>query len=664
MSGIRLAVPVLLLAASASAQEPESGSTNPFAGFETHYLSNGVKVWFKQLPGVPNVSVSAGVPVGSDADPPGKEQLAHFTEHMLFADHDGRTEQEIKDAVEGLGGRRNGVTYRDHTWYYVTIGREHGLFAIEWLAGILSPHAMDPAVVDRGRQPVENEIGARPRELFDHLGALLTASWLVPPDFWEAEFGIPRLRDPNHDEWRSLQGITPDDLRGFYDRHYAPGQITVTIVGDLDASDALATAESTFGTIPARSFEPWTMPVADPGRAKSTYGWGFRSTARYQSRHKLFDPTADDVLTALFIRDLLNRRLNQRLRYGERKAVYGASAGLTRRGAAAYLQISSRIDEDDFEFATGVIEEEIEFLRTGSLDPAEFEADRAAVVARLRGSNQTAESLNFWTRTTFYDPATFTDFPDVLSFYENVTQGEVAAFAETAFDPSRQVLDIDRRQPVSQGTMVVAVVVLVALTLKVLKRLLTKPVRMREIRYIAHFKLPVALRTAYVLGVAGVAVAAVVLATVGIDRLSDRWIESVDSYVFQYACNAAILALVVAAPTLIVTSSPRKLLVFGDHVRIKRRAWRSRILKREDIADISIRRFPGVWLSRELLRGAPLAFGSLRPGIYLRPAKGRSYFFRSRDTEELAEVLREWWLMPPEPPEPPERPAPPASPGS
>ncbi len=648
MSGIRAAVPLLLLAASVTAQEPEPQSTspNPFADFETHHLSNGVKVWFKHLPGVPNVSVSAGVPVGSDADPPGKEQLAHFTEHMLFSDHDGRTEQEIKDAVEGLGGRRNGVTYRDHTWYYVTIGREHGLFAIEWLAGILSPHAMDPAVVDRGRQPVENEIGARPRELFDHLGALFTASWLVPPDFWEAEFGISRLRDPNRDVWRSLQGITPDDLRGFYDQHYAPGQITVTIVGDLDAADALATAERTFGTIPARSFEPWTIPVVDPERGKSTYGWGFQSTARYQSRHKLFDPTADDVLTALFIRDLLNRRLNQRLRYGERKAVYGASAGLTRRGAAVYLQISSRIDEDDFDFATGVIAEEIEFLRTGTLDPAEFEADRAAVVARLRGSNQTSESLNFWTRTTFYDPATFTDFPDVLSFYENLTQDQVAAFAETAFDPSRQVLDISRRQPVSQGTMVVAVAVLIALTLQGLKRLLTKPVRMREIRYIAHFKLPVALRTAYVIGVVGVAVAAVVLATFGIERLTDRWIESVDSYVFQYACNAVILAFLVAAPTLIVTSSPRKLLVFSDHLRIKRRAWHSRILEPEDIADISIRRFPGVWLSREVLRGAPLAFGFLRPGIHLRPVKGRSYFFRSRDTEELAEVLSEWWGRP------------------
>jgi predicted Zn-dependent peptidase len=81
---------------------------NPFSGFETHFLSNGLKVWFKQLPDAPEVSVSVGVPYGWDADPVGKEELAHPTEHILFSDHDGQTEQEIKEAIDGLGGRRNG----------------------------------------------------------------------------------------------------------------------------------------------------------------------------------------------------------------------------------------------------------------------------------------------------------------------------------------------------------------------------------------------------------------------------------------------------------------------------------------------------------------------------------------------------------------------------
>ncbi len=649
MEGVRsgsvavgLALAVLFGAGPGAGQE----TSNPFAGFETHFLSNGVKIWFKQLPGAPNVSVSAGVPVGSDADPPGKEQLAHFTEHMLFSDHDGRTEQEIKDAVEGIGGRRNGFTYRDRTWYYVTIGREHGLFAIEWLAGILSPHEMDPAVVDRGRQPVENEIRARPREFFDHLVAALNPGWLAFPDFWEREFGIERLRAPFPDMWRSLQGITPEDLRGFYDRYYSPAVMTVTIVGDLDRDEALDRAQRTFGSFPARPVERWATTAEDPGRGRSTYQWGFQSTAGYLSRHKLFYANSDELLTAMFVRDLLNRRLNQRLRYGERKAVYGASANLVTRGPAAYLQVSSRIDEDDYDFASAIIDEEIEYLRSGSLGTAEFEADRAAVIERLRGANQTAESLNTWTRQVFYDPATFTDFPDVLSFYENLSQSQVASFAAHAFDESRRVLSVSRTQPVSQGMAVLAVAVLIWITLKVVAWALTRPVRMKDIRYVAHFRLPVVLRTAYALGLIAVTLALGRIAAAGIGWAVERWLIPVDDYAIQHAAIAGMLVVGLVATALLLTSSPRKLLIFEDHLRIKSRAWRSRILKAGDIDEIALERGLGAWRSRGILRSPPLAFGLIGPGIHLRPVKGRSYFFRSRDTTELAEVLGSWWGRP------------------
>ena len=629
-----------------AAEVPEARLSNPFAGFETHHLSNGVKVWFKRLPGAPNVSVSAGVPVGSDADPPGKEQLAHFTEHMLFSDHDGRTEREIKDAVEGLGGRRNGFTYPDRTWYYVTIGKEHGLFAIEWLAGILSPHEMDPEVVERGREPVLNEIGARPREFFDHLVAALNPGWLAPPDFWEREFGIERLRTPFPDVWQSLQAITPEDLRGFYDRYYSPAVMTVTIVGDLDREEALDRARSTFGSFPARPVERWTTTAEDPGRGRSAYQWGFQSAAGYQSRHKLFHPNSGELLTAMFVRDLLNRRLNQRLRYGERKAVYGASASLAMRGPAAFLQIGSRIDEEDYDFARAIIAEEIEFLRSGTLDAAEFEADRTAVIERLRGANQTAESLNAWTRQVLYDPAIFTDFPDVLSFYGELTQSQVASFASRTFDESRQVLSVSRTQPASQGMAVLAVAALIWITLKAIARALTTPVQMKDIRYVAHFRLPVVLRTLYALALIAVALALGRLAAAGIVWGVDRWLLPVDSYLVQHAAFGGMLVASLVAAALLLTSSPRKLLIFEDHIRVKSRAWRSRVLKAGDIEDIALERGFGAWFGRGVLRSPPLAFGLLGPGIHLRPLRGRSYFFRSRDTEQLAEVLAEWWGRP------------------
>ncbi len=57
-----------------SQASPPRGETkaNPFAGFETHHLSNGLRVWFKRLPNAPEVSISVGVPYGWDSDPEGQ----------------------------------------------------------------------------------------------------------------------------------------------------------------------------------------------------------------------------------------------------------------------------------------------------------------------------------------------------------------------------------------------------------------------------------------------------------------------------------------------------------------------------------------------------------------------------------------------------------------
>lgn len=102
---------ILVLSVAVQAREEEPAVLqNPFSGFETLFLSNGLKVWYKDMPEDPNVFIGVSVPVGRDHDPVGKEELAHFTEHMLFSDHMGRTEEEIKREVEDLRGVRN-ATY-------------------------------------------------------------------------------------------------------------------------------------------------------------------------------------------------------------------------------------------------------------------------------------------------------------------------------------------------------------------------------------------------------------------------------------------------------------------------------------------------------------------------------------------------------------------------
>ena len=624
------------------APPPDEAKANPFSGFETHFLSNGLKVWYKRLPDAPDVSVSVGVPYGWDSDPRGKEELAHLTEHILFSDHDGRTEQEIKEAIDGIGGRRNGFTTPDHTWYYVTVSKEHGGLAIEWLSRLVSPHSMDADVVERNRQPVALEINAQPRQVFEQAWALLNPSWLLPPDFWQREFGMETRNGRQYDRWASLQRITPQDVADFYDRYYVPGAMTLTVIGDLNRREVLEISERTFGSLQERPVPSQDVDIEDPARRRATRYWGFGPNARYSDRYKFFNSSAEDDLMLLFVRDLMGRRLNQRLRYGEQKAVYGLQVTTTQRGPGGYLQIQGSIDEDEYDFAVATIKEEFGALRTGTRLPNEFEADRTVLVEGLRGANSTAQDLNFWVFRNFYDSFKHADFPDLLSFYEDVTQEEVASFVTRSLVPEREVVTLVRVQPVSQGVLAAAALLLVFLTVRLVAWALTRQVTMREIRYVARFRVPVVLQIAAVVlfGGAGLILARLIVYVVQSLTLSS--LLTLDSYAIQMTAFGVMLVAAVALLILYLSRIPRKILVFPDHLLIKSLAYSSRILRPLDLLEVSARRFPQVWLTKDLLWCVPLTFGLVGPGIYLRPRSGRAYFFRTRNNRELIDLLSGW----------------------
>jgi len=630
--------PVLDSVASVS-DEPRA---NPFSGFETHFLSNGLKVWYKRLPDATNVSVSVGVPYGWDADPSGKEELAHLTEHMLFSDHDGKTEQEIKEAIEGIGGRRNGYTTPDHTWYFATVQKEYGSFAIEWLSRVVSPHSMDAGVLERSRQPVALEINVRPREFSEQMWALLNPSWLVPRDFWRREFGMRTRSGRAYDRWDSLQRITPEDLADFYDRYYVPEAMTLTVIGDLDRNEVLETSERTFGSLARRPLPARDIDIEDPERRRATTYWGFGPNVRYTARHKFFDNRAADDLMALFVRDLLRRRLNQRLRYGEQKAVYGLQVSIAQRGPAGYLQIQGSIDKAEYDFAEAVIEEELTALREGTLDPDEFEADRTALIERLRGENSTAQALNFWVLRNFYDPTKHRDFPDLLSFYESVTLGEMASFATRSLAPEREVMALIRVQPVRQEVLAVAALLLIWLTMRVVAWGLTRPLTMREIQYVARFRMPILFQISAVLLIGGTALIFARLIVSVVQFLALAYLVAIDDYTVRMTAYALMLVTAVTLTILYLSQFPRKLLVFPDHLRIKSLAYRCRILRPDEVEEISTRRVHRLWFSRLLFGSLPLTLGLVGPGIYLRPTTGRAYFFRTRNTPELIDVLSAW----------------------
>lgn len=93
--------------------DPESGHV---------VLPNGLRVFLERDPQSPVVSLGWMVPAGAASDPPGKEGLAHLTEHLIFrAPREGGT--SAMDFFSQSGVRFQGQTSPDDTEFTVSVHR-------------------------------------------------------------------------------------------------------------------------------------------------------------------------------------------------------------------------------------------------------------------------------------------------------------------------------------------------------------------------------------------------------------------------------------------------------------------------------------------------------------------------------------------------------------
>ncbi|MFT5048755.1 MAG: putative Zn-dependent peptidase [Chlamydiales bacterium] len=636
---------VLALTASAPAQDPDSGSstdrTSVFDRSETHVLTNGLRVWIQPIPDAANVAVSLTLPYGHDSDPVGREQLAHFVEHMLLKGHMGRSEVEIEREVSERGGSSNGLTYDDHAAYYVHLPGEHAEFAIEWLWKVLSPHEMDPATVDAEREPIALEIGARRRELLDSARALfLNPVWLRQPGFWEREFGLQTYAARDHDRWKSLHAIQPAELSAHYDRYYVPSRMLLAISGDVNPAETLAQVERTFGTLPTKPEPEPVYSPRDSGQRFEAYRWQRRASVWHRSIYRLTDTSADDIVTAIFVGRFLNDRLTEILRRGDDKAVYGLSVGIDQHGPSAAFQIQASIRSDIYAASLTTIEAEVQALRTAAHDPHDFDALKASIAVQMRTSVSEPADLTDLHLNTLYTPGLFRDLPNLPREMASMTQERVASFVERQFVPEREVLEVTYPAPIARVSQWAISAGLLWLTYSIARLLMVKRIDMRGLVYVARLRASLP----YTLIAGGLALSILaIVARIGIwawDLAFARWIRPVDSFEIQSAVNASGLVLCASLVTLVLSRIPRKFLLLENELRVKSLMFRSRILKPDDIAAIELRGFRSVWLSRRLYRCVPITLGLIRRQVYLELRSGRSYFVRVRDRDELLELLR------------------------
>ncbi len=195
----------------------------------------------ESMPGLESAAIGVWVLAGARDELPQQNGIAHFLEHMAFKGTGRRNALQIAEAIEDVGGYINAYTSREVTAYYARVLKDDVPLALDVVADILRNSIFDLSEIETERGVILQEIGQ----------ALDTPDDIIFDWLQEKAY-------PDHPLGRAILGqqegvarFSRDDLTGFVDQHYRPGQMVLSAAGAVDHDALVKAAEQMFGDMPA-----------------------------------------------------------------------------------------------------------------------------------------------------------------------------------------------------------------------------------------------------------------------------------------------------------------------------------------------------------------------------------------------------------------------------
>jgi zinc protease len=243
--------------------------------FEIGALANGLAyyVYSNDVP-AGHLDLRLVVKAGSRHDADEASGAAHFVEHMLFNGTERYPRNELHQALRDIGVEfgpdENAFTTFDSTQYVLSIttsGTERLVDKLPVAFEILSEWASEATIADAD---VEAERGIVANELALWTGSAEGQLRQAVDDLLLAGTRYAGRQPAGSPE--SIAAITPEQLRHFYSRWYAPFNMAVVAVGDVEVAKLRDLVEEHFSKIP---------PIVDEWSPQFTVTSGAPSEPRF-----------------------------------------------------------------------------------------------------------------------------------------------------------------------------------------------------------------------------------------------------------------------------------------------------------------------------------------------------------------------------------------------
>ena len=373
---------------------------------------------------VRSISIGVWLTRGSRHETAERGGIAHFVEHMLFKGTSSRSAEDIAQAIDSIGGQLDAFTAKEYASYYIKVLDEHLPLAMDILSDIVRNPAFMLEDVEREKKVVVEEIKMVEDTPDDLVHELFTQG------FWQDHpLGRPILGTRE-----TVESLTVEVLRDYFEKAYTPRNLIVSAVGNLEHARVRDLVAEKFGSLvdtaeAVREQAPTVVPKVLIRNKELEQSHLCLGASSYPQNH-------DDRYSSYVLNTLLGGSMSSRLFQNVREKrglAYAVFSGLSAYRDAGSFTIYAGCSNEAVGEVIDLVVEELRGVKRAPVPGAELQRSKDHLKGSLMLSlENTASRMSHIARQEIYFDRQF-GLDETLLGIERVTADDVQRVSADLF---------------------------------------------------------------------------------------------------------------------------------------------------------------------------------------------------------------------------------------
>lgn len=205
-------------------------------------LKNGLRVVIVKDTTEPIFAYQTFFRVGSVHEPPGRQGIAHFLEHLMFRTKtDTFAISDLSKMVKLKGGRDfNAGTSRDGTVFHALLPKDQLEFIVEIESRRMADLSISSEVFFTEKEAILTEKSTDNADPINYMWNAIYRSLYTVHNYRNSVIG----------EAETIESLTLDDIMDFHRNFFKPNNALIVVTGDVGPKDVIELIDKYYGHIP------------------------------------------------------------------------------------------------------------------------------------------------------------------------------------------------------------------------------------------------------------------------------------------------------------------------------------------------------------------------------------------------------------------------------